>query len=176
MKMEFFCSWEKKIRSTENHVRPNRDESDYVLILTVGVDLESEQTIRYRCIKWLDIESCRIWSVASRSRRVMIILNKLFIRQLESNSLYSILQINDTKSTRNGRCGLRSSVIWLFEIPKSDGGRCFCYVLGRNDTLCASWQWSVSFSTGLWEIQLSINSNSISRSLDEMILYQNQYF
>jgi hypothetical protein len=50
-----------------------------------------------------DIKSHKIRSVAARSRRVMLILGKLFIRQLESNESYSIMQINDAIATRNGR-------------------------------------------------------------------------
>jgi hypothetical protein len=75
--------------------------------------LISDEMSRCRCIKWPDIESHKILSVASRFRRVMIMFDKLFLRQWESNSLYSILQINDTKSARNGRWVPWSSAIWL---------------------------------------------------------------
>jgi hypothetical protein len=54
------------------------------------VELGSERTTRRKRIKWLDIKSHEIRSVASRSRRVMVISDKLFICQLESNSWYSI--------------------------------------------------------------------------------------
>jgi hypothetical protein len=83
----FHCWRETKIWSTENNVRPNRDDNDHVLIITIDVDLGSERTIKY--IEWRDIKSDKIRSGASRARRVMIILNKLFMRQFESNSLYS---------------------------------------------------------------------------------------
>jgi hypothetical protein len=106
----------------------------------------------------------------------MIIVDELFICQSESNSLYSISHISKTKPTRNGRWAPWSSVVWLFQIPKCNGGKCCYYVLGHNDPVCAFLQWQVPFSTGLREIQSSISSNSISRSLDEMILYQNKYF
>jgi hypothetical protein len=65
---------------------------------------------------------------------------------------------------------------WLFEIPKCDGEQCCYYVLGHNDILCAFWQWPLPFSTGLWEIQSSISSSSIRRSLYLMILCQMKYF
>jgi hypothetical protein len=106
----------------------------------------------------------------------MIIVDKLFIRQSESNSRYSISHISKTKPTRNGRWAPWSSVAWLFRIPKCNGEKCCYYVLGHNDTVCAFWQWQIPLSTGLREIQSSINSNSISRSLYEMILCQNKYF
>jgi hypothetical protein len=142
----------------------------------INVDLGSERTIRYRCIQWPYIKYHKIRSVASRSRRVMIIWNKLFIRQSESNSWDSISRISEAKSTRNGRWTPWNSVVWLFEIPKCDGRKCCYYVLGHNDSLCAFWQWKVPFNTGLREIQSSISSNSISLSLYQMILYQNKYF
>jgi hypothetical protein len=49
--MESFYSWGKKIGLTKNNARPNRDDSDHVLIITIDVDLGSEGTIRCRCIK-----------------------------------------------------------------------------------------------------------------------------
>jgi flagellar motor switch protein FliM len=67
----------QKILSIENNVRPNRDDSDHVLIITIDIDLESGRTIRFMCIKIPYITSHKIGSVASRSGRVMIILNKL---------------------------------------------------------------------------------------------------
>jgi hypothetical protein len=88
---------------TENPFRPNRDDSGHALITTIDVDFGSERTIRCRCIKWPDIKSHKIRSVASRSRRAMIILDKLFVRQLESNFVCSISHISETKPTRNGR-------------------------------------------------------------------------
>jgi hypothetical protein len=75
-----------------------------------------------RCIKWSDIKSHKSRSVPFWSQHVMIILDTLFIYQLKLNSLYSILHINESKSTRNGRWAPWSSVIWLFEISKCDGG------------------------------------------------------
>jgi hypothetical protein len=156
--MESFSSWEKKIWPTENTVRPNRDDSGHVLIMTIRVSLGSERTIGCTCIKQSNIKSHKIRSVASRSRCIMIRLDKLFIHQLELKSLYSILQINDTKSMRNGRSAPWSSVIWLFETPKCDGENCCYYVLGYNDTLSTFWQWQVEFGTGLREIQSSISS------------------
>jgi hypothetical protein len=71
------------------------------LIMAIDVDLGSELTTRWRCIKWPDIKPHKIRSVASRSRRVMIIFNKIFICQFEPYSLYSISHINETKPTRN---------------------------------------------------------------------------
>jgi hypothetical protein len=38
MKMESCDSWDKKIWSTENTIRPNRDDIDHVLIMTIDVD------------------------------------------------------------------------------------------------------------------------------------------
>jgi hypothetical protein len=92
-----------KILPTESNVRPNRDDRDHVLVIMIGVDLGSEQTIRDRSIKWRDRKLHKIRSVASRSRCVLMILEKLIIYQLESNSLYSILHICKTKPLRNGR-------------------------------------------------------------------------
>jgi hypothetical protein len=126
------------------------------------------------CIKWPGIKLSQILSVASRSRCAMSIFDKLFIRQLKLNSLYSILHRNNTKSTRNGGWASWSSLIWLLEIPQCDGGKCCHYVLRSNHTLCAFWQWWAPFSTALWEIRSFINSNSISRSLYYMILRQNK--
>jgi hypothetical protein len=171
-----FCAQRKKTLLTENNIRPNRDDSDHVLFIPIDISLGFEQMIRYRCIKWPDIKSHKIRSVASRSRRVMILFNKWFIHQFKSNSLDSIWHINETNPTRNGRRAPWSSVVWSFEISKCDGAKCCDYVLGHNDTLYALWQWSVPFSTGLREIQSSISSNSISRSLYEMTLYQNKCF
>jgi hypothetical protein len=94
MTMESFYSWDKKIWSTKNNVRPNCDDSDHVLIITICVDLESERTIRCRCIKWPHIKSHKIRSVAPRSQHVMIISNTLLIHQLKLKSLYSILHIS----------------------------------------------------------------------------------
>jgi hypothetical protein len=89
--------------------------------MTINIDFGSERTIRCKCIKWLEIKSHKIRSVAFRSRHVMIIVDKLLIYQLESNSLCSILHISETKPTRNGRWAPWSSVVWLFEIPRCDG-------------------------------------------------------
>jgi hypothetical protein len=89
--------------------------------------------IRCRCIKWQNMKSHKILSVESRSRRAMIILNNLFIHQLESNSLSSIPYINETKPKRNGRWAPWSSVVWLREIPKCDRRRYRYDVLGHND-------------------------------------------
>jgi hypothetical protein len=141
MKIETLCSWDKKIWLTENNGRPNRDDSDPVLIMTIDLDLGSERAIRCRCTKWPDIKSHKIRSVASRSRGLMILLDKLFICQSESNLLCSISRVSETKPTRNGRCTPWSSVVWSFEIPKCDGRNCLYCVLGHSDTLCALWQW-----------------------------------
>jgi hypothetical protein len=82
--------------STNNDVRPNRDESNYAFIVTIdGDQMEVHEVTRYKI--------SQNPPVASRSRRVITIFNNLFIRQLESNSLYSILHINDAKSTRNDK-------------------------------------------------------------------------
>jgi hypothetical protein len=75
---------------------------------------------RCRCIKWSYIKSYKIRSVAFRSHCIMIILDKWFTDQLESNSLYSILHISETKPMRNSTCAPWSSVVWLFDIPNCD--------------------------------------------------------
>jgi hypothetical protein len=128
-----------------------------------------------RCIRWPYIKSHKIRSVASRPRCIMIISDKLFIRQLQSNSLYSILHVSDTKPTRNGRWAPWNSVVWLFEIPKCEREKCCYYVLGYNDILWTFWEWQTAFSTALREIQLFIRSTSISLSWDSMILRRNKY-
>jgi hypothetical protein len=53
--------------------------------------------------KWPDMKSHKIRSAASRSRRIMIILDKLFICQLKLNLLYSTSRISETTQTRNDR-------------------------------------------------------------------------
>jgi hypothetical protein len=93
------------------------------------------QPIRWRCIQWPDIKSHKIPSVAFKSRCTMIILDKLFIYQLESNLLYSILHISEAKPTGNDTCAPWSSVVSLFETSKCDSQKCHDYVLGYNDTL-----------------------------------------
>jgi hypothetical protein len=46
---KWFYLGRKKILSTENHVRPNRDDSDHVLINTIDVDqMEMQQVTRYK--------------------------------------------------------------------------------------------------------------------------------
>jgi hypothetical protein len=140
-KMESFYSWEKKTWSTENNVQPNWDDSGHVLIIPIDVDLRSERTIRCTCIQWPDIKSHKIRSVVSRSRCIMMKLNKLSVHQSELNLLYSLFQINDTKFMRNGRWAHWSSTVWVFKIPKCDGGHCYHYVLGLNDTLGGFWSW-----------------------------------
>jgi hypothetical protein len=159
----WFCLRRKRILSTENNI--GSDDDDHVLFITIDVDLGSDRTIRWRCIKWPDIKPHKIRSVTSRSRRERIILNRSFSHHFESNSLYSTLRINETKPMRNGRCVPWSSVVWSSEIPKCGGGKCCYYIPGHNDALCAFWQWSVPFGTRLREIQLFISSNSISWSL-----------
>jgi hypothetical protein len=99
----------------------------------------SQRLDRWRCIKRPDIKSHKIRSVAFRSRCIMTILDKLFIHQRESNSLYSISDINDTKLTKNGRLAPWISVIWLFEIPKCDSEKCYYYVFGYNTILYTFW-------------------------------------
>jgi hypothetical protein len=131
----------KKRFSTENNVRPNRDDSSYVLFIMIDVDLGSERTIRCRYIKGPDIKSHKIRSVAFRSRYVKILLDTLFIHHLKLNSLYSMLHRSETKSRRTGRLAPWSLVVWLFEIPKCDGEKCCDSLIGCNDTLCAFWQW-----------------------------------
>jgi hypothetical protein len=84
----------------------------------IGPRPDSIGTDRCGCMTGPDVKSHEVRSVASRSRCIIIIFDKLFIHHLESNSLYSILHINETKPTRNGTWALRSSVVSLFEIPK----------------------------------------------------------
>jgi hypothetical protein len=91
--------------------------------------------VRCRCIEWSDIKLHKIRSVALRSRRVMIVLDRLLIHQLESKSLYSISHISETRPTRNGRWNPWSSVVCLFEVPKCDGEKCCYCVLGYIVTL-----------------------------------------
>jgi hypothetical protein len=86
-----------------------------------------------RRIKWPDLKSHKIRWVAFRSRCLMIILNKLFIHQLESNPLCLILHISQTKPTRNGTRTPWSSVVWLFKSPKWDGAKMV--------SLCSRIQW-----------------------------------
>jgi propanediol dehydratase small subunit len=50
-------SAEEQILSIENNVRPNREDRDHILFIAIDVDLESERTIRCKCIKWPDIYS-----------------------------------------------------------------------------------------------------------------------
>jgi hypothetical protein len=76
---------------------------------------------RWRCIKWADIKSHKIRSVASRSRCVMIILDRSFVHQLESNSLHAILHRSEIKPARNGRRAPWCLIVRLFEILKCDG-------------------------------------------------------
>jgi hypothetical protein len=113
----------------------------FVVPFAVTIALANIDEFRWRYIKWPDITSRKIRLVAFRSRCIMIILDRLFICEFESNSVYSILHINETKPTRNGRRALWSSVVWLFEIPKCDGEKRCDYVFGYGDTLCAYRPW-----------------------------------
>jgi hypothetical protein len=93
--------------SIENNVRPNRTDSDHVLIMKRDVDFWSEWKIRWRRTEGPDITSYEIRSVQSRSRRIMIILNKLFIHQFESNydcRLYVGQRSLTAKITSNWAC------------------------------------------------------------------------
>jgi hypothetical protein len=90
---------------------------------------------RCRCINYPDIKSHTIRSVAFRSWCTMMILNKLFIHQWESNSLSSIFHISETKPTRNDICVPWSSVGWLSETPQCNGEKSCDHVLGYSNTL-----------------------------------------
>jgi hypothetical protein len=90
---------------------------------------------RCRCIKQPDIKSHTIRSVAFRSWCTMMILDKWFIHQWESNSLSSILHISETKPTRNDTCIPWSSVVWLSETPQCNDEKSCDHVLGYSNTL-----------------------------------------
>jgi hypothetical protein len=51
-KMESFYSWEEKIWSTENIVRPSRGDTDRVLIITIDVNLGDGGKIRTSFVLW----------------------------------------------------------------------------------------------------------------------------
>jgi hypothetical protein len=110
------------------------------LLWWANLSFNYDRRNRWRCLKWPDVKSDKIRSVASRSRCTMIISDKLFIHQLESKSLYSISHISETKPTRNDTCAAWIWVISMFEIPKCDGEKCYDYVLRYNDPRCAFWQ------------------------------------
>jgi hypothetical protein len=57
MKMESFYSWEKKIWLAKKNVRPNRDNSDHVLINTIDVNLRDGWTSRTSFFLWSFQES-----------------------------------------------------------------------------------------------------------------------
>jgi hypothetical protein len=65
---------------------------------------------------------------------------------------------------RNGTPALSSSAIWLREIPKCDGEKCWCEGVEDNDSRLAFWQREIGFRTGIWEMLVPILSFSISSS------------
>jgi hypothetical protein len=71
-KKEYFYSWEKKIWSTGNNVRLNRDNSGHILTITIDVDLGCERMIKVNFLSLLKnltapIYSCEVTVMYTRN-------------------------------------------------------------------------------------------------------------
>jgi hypothetical protein len=81
---------------------------------------------RSTCMKWSNIKSHKIRSVAKTSRHPTTRLDGLFINELEGNGLCLIFYRNKTELTRDRPLGPWSGTVWPYEIRICDGKRC-CY-------------------------------------------------
>jgi hypothetical protein len=95
-------SWEKKLWSTENSIRPNRDDRDHVLIITIGVDSGDRRTIKTSCF----LQSFKKWQSARSLKRCA----KIIVFTKRAVERKPILSIPDHNPLQKWYCKLHMQI------------------------------------------------------------------